>query len=100
MDHCGLSGGQYGVAPGAYVIDFLSYLARWVEEKKAPDVMIGAHLKDTDTTRVTFSGLSTQFPLDPAAVAFTRPVYPYPLNAKYLGKGDPNDAANFGPVKP
>jgi len=39
-------------------------------------------------------------PLDPATpVAFTRPVYPYPLHAKYKGTGDPNDAANFAPVE-
>ena len=29
----------------------------------------------------------------------TRPIYPYPLVAKYKGAGDPNDAANFEPVK-
>ena len=29
----------------------------------------------------------------------TRPIYPYPLVAKYKGTGDQNDAANFEPVK-
>ena len=38
-------------------------------------------------------------PLDPATVIFTRPVYPYPLHAKYKGTGDRNDAANFVPVE-
>jgi hypothetical protein len=31
---------------------------------------------------------------------FTRPIYPYPVRARYQGKGDLNDAANFGPVEP
>jgi hypothetical protein len=40
-------------------------------------------------------------PLDPKIpVAFTRPVYPYPVRAIYKGRGDPNDAANFVPVVP
>ncbi len=32
----------------------------------------------------------------------TRPIYPYPYLAKYTGKGDPKDAANFvqGPARP
>jgi feruloyl esterase len=29
----------------------------------------------------------------------TRPLYPYPMVAKYKGTGDPNDAQNFEPVK-
>jgi hypothetical protein len=41
-----------------------------------------------------------KMPLDPSTpVAFTRPVYPYPLHAKYKGTDDPNDAANFVPVE-
>jgi hypothetical protein len=27
-------------------------------------------------------------------------VYPYPLQAKYKGTGDPDKAENFGPAKP
>ena len=41
-----------------------------------------------------------EFPLNPAHMKFTRPVFPYPLQARYSGRGDPNDAANFRPVKP
>jgi feruloyl esterase len=65
---------------GAEDIDFLSYLEAWVEQGKAPSEMIGAH-RDA-------SGAAT----------FTRPTYPYPLMAKYRGKGDPNAAASFRPV--
>jgi feruloyl esterase len=38
--------------------------------------------------------------IDPARIAFSRPVYPYPLAARYKGSGDPNDAANFQPAMP
>lgn len=34
-----------------------------------------------------------------SATVYTRPVHPYPMVARYLGKGDPNDAANYEPVK-
>ena len=40
------------------------------------------------------------FPPDPAKVDFTRPVYRYPMRAKYLDQGDPKAAASFGPEKP
>ena len=85
MNHCG--GGA-----GASTFDYLSYLEAWVERGQAPDVMIGAHLRDS-------SRAPLKMPPDPASVTFTRPVYPYPLHAKYKGTGDPNDAANFGPVE-
>lgn len=86
MNHC--SGGV-----GAYAIDHLGYLEAWVEESKAPDVMIGAHIEG--------ARYAPEFPLgDATQIAFTRPVYPYPLYAKYKGSGDPNDAVNFIPVDP
>lgn len=86
MNHCG--GGD-----GASNIDYLSYLEAWVERGQAPDVMIGAHIRDS-------SRGPHRMPLDPSTpVTFTRPVYPYPQHARYKGTGNPNDAANFGPVE-
>jgi feruloyl esterase len=75
MGHCG--GGE-----GASRIDFVSYLENWVEKGQAPDVMVGEHI-DTD-----------------GSVKFTRPLYPYPIQAKYKGMGDPNRAESFEPVHP
>lgn len=86
MDHCW--GGD-----GASTIDYLSYLETWVEKKQAPDVLLSAHVKK-DTS------IFGTFPLDPKTVSFTRPVYPYPLRARYKGHGDPNDAANFEAARP
>ena len=85
VDHCW--GGE-----GASVVDVLTYMEAWVEKNQAPDMMMSAHLKaGTDTLN---------WPSDPALIGFTRPVYPYPLQAKYKGMGDPNKAENFGPAKP
>ncbi|MBI4166191.1 MAG: tannase/feruloyl esterase family alpha/beta hydrolase, partial [Acidobacteria bacterium] len=80
---------------GAYAIDYLSYLEDWAEKSQAPDVMIGAHVKEEH-----YTGWDFKLPADPANVTFTRPVYPYPLRAKYKGTGDPNDAGSFKPVGP
>jgi feruloyl esterase len=91
MNHCaGGPGpnnfGGYGQAPGAPQDpqhDVLSALERWVEKGIAPDNIIG-----------------TKFVNDKPAngVAFTRPLCPYPLGARFLG-GNVNDAASFACVK-
>jgi hypothetical protein len=89
MEHC--IGG-----PGATVIDYVSALENWVENGVAPDRLLASHLDEHDTKRQ----VTEKFPLEPAKVTFTRPVYPYPIWAKYKGNGDSRDAANWGPVTP
>lgn len=87
MGHC--IGGD-----GAYAIDYVAYIDAWVEKGQAPDKIIGSHMKldkPADAGRLTF-------PLDPAKIEFSRPVYPYPMKARYSGNGDPKDAASFKPV--
>jgi len=82
---------------GAFAIDYLSYLEAWVERGRAPDVMIGSHVKDYELMGKAFTQL--RLPLDARLpVRFTRPVCSYPLQAKYKGSGDINDAYHFGPV--
>jgi Tannase and feruloyl esterase len=91
MNHC--TGGE-----GAFAVDYLSYIEAWVEKERAPDVLIGAHVPPF---RNGYDGLSLEYPLNPALpVSFTRPVYPFPVLAKYRGNGDPNDAASFAPASP
>jgi hypothetical protein len=116
MNHC--SGGA-----GAYTIDYLSYLEDLVEQGKAPDAMLSSHVSDmwlasqrlpekwmqlaeamgmtlTPEIRAEMAASDLRLPLDATIpVAFTRPVYPYPIRAKYKGAGDPNDAANFVPIE-
>ncbi|MBI4167079.1 MAG: tannase/feruloyl esterase family alpha/beta hydrolase [Acidobacteria bacterium] len=89
MEHC-------GAGDGAFAVDYLSYLEAWVEKGEAPDHLVGSHLRLADPAEA----YNPKFPLDPAKIEFSRPVYPYPTTAKYLGHGNPNDAANFGPAKP
>lgn len=99
MKHCG--GGD-----GASEIDYLSYLENWVEQGRAPNVMIGAHLdqdqfnKTHDMNSPDLATEREKFRSDPHNIKFSRPVYPYPARAEYIGHGDPNDAANFRAVEP
>ncbi len=79
---------------GANAIDYLSYLEAWVEEGRAPDVMIGTHVRSDDPADFV------RAPAKPDAGAFTRPHYPYPAQARYRGTGDPNDHRSFAPVTP
>ncbi len=89
MNHC--LGGE-----GAHAVDYLSYLEAWVEQGKAPDMMLSAHPKPEVTQRQQYGAP----PPTGAQVQFTRPLYPYPMQPKYKGKGDPNDAANYVPQPP
>lgn len=84
-DHC--FGGV-----GAWSIDYLDYLDKWVDQGKSPDVMIGAFFSDNPMDPM-FSK-----PLDMTKAKFTRPVYPFPLRAQYKGTGDPNSASSFKAV--
>ena len=84
--HC--RGGD-GAASG----DFLSYLEAWVEQGQAPDMMIGYHQPEVVTSTEANSSVPDRYD-------FTRPHYPYPLQARYKGSGDPNDYRSFEPVEP
>jgi hypothetical protein len=91
MNHC--TGGE-----GAFAVDYLTYMENWVEKGAAPDVMLAAHVP---THKEGYDGFGLKFPLDPTIpVSFSRPVYPYPLRAKYKGAGEASDAGSFGPVEP
>lgn len=96
MNHC--SGGQ-----GAFAIDYLSALERWVERGEAPEKLIGAHVRTNDLVSADAKEQferRLRFPLDPAYVEFTRPIFPYPSRTKYSGRGDPNNATNFERAEP
>lgn len=74
MGHCG--GGE-----GASNVDYVSYLEDWVEKGRAPDAVVATH-----------NG--------PDGSKFARPVYPYPIQARYKGVGDSASAESFGPARP
>jgi feruloyl esterase len=71
VGHC--SGG-----PGADTIDYLTYLENWVERGDSPDQLLATHYDDVT-----------------GRPAFTRPVFAYPDSARYSGRGDVSDAANW-----
>jgi feruloyl esterase len=83
INHCGGGPGvfNFGGAQAALAHDpehdVVAALDAWVTQKKAPDMLIGSHL-DADKK-----------------VDRTRPLCPYPLEAKYKGAGDINQAASF-----
>ncbi|MCE7003539.1 tannase/feruloyl esterase family alpha/beta hydrolase [Kibdelosporangium philippinense] len=62
--------------------DPLKEMVEWVERGKAPE-------------RVIATGRN-----EAGEVTRTRPVFPYPLQAKYDGSGSVNDASNFVPAPP
>jgi feruloyl esterase len=69
MEHC--TGG-----PGTSQFDPLTALEQWVEQNKAPDQILAAHMSGGHVVR-------------------TRPLCPYPREAKYKGTGSTDEAANF-----
>ena len=62
--------------PGFTQFDALTLLENWVEKGQAPDVMIASRIVNGVAER-------------------SRPVYPYPLLARYSGTGDPKEPASF-----
>lgn len=85
MDHC--SGGE-----GAFAVDWLTPLERWVESGEEPGALAGAH-------PAAVPGAPGAPPAPPSR-PFTRPVCPYPQIPTYVGSGDVADAANFTCMEP
>jgi feruloyl esterase len=69
MGHC--TGGE-----GTSNFDAMAVIEQWVEQKKAPDQIVAAHMTDGKPDR-------------------TRPLCPYPQVSQYKGSGSTDDAANF-----
>jgi feruloyl esterase len=86
MDHC--SGGE-----GAFAVDWLTPLERWVERGEEPGALAAAH-----PPGAPFGPPGA--PRAPASAPFTRPVCPYPQVPTYRGDGDVTDAASFECVEP
>jgi feruloyl esterase len=59
----------------------LTLLENWVEKGQGPDVLIASRAINGVTER-------------------SRPIYPYPMLAKYSGKGNPKEASSFVPDNP
>jgi feruloyl esterase len=86
MDHC--SGGE-----GAFAVDWLTPLERWVERGEEPGALAAAH-----PPAAPFGPPGA--PPAPASTPFTRPACPYPQVPTYRGSGDFTDAASFECLEP
>jgi feruloyl esterase len=75
VNHCG--GG-----PGADRFDMIGAITDWVENGRAPRNLTASKVDGTGHVR------------------FTRPLCEYPKYPRYIGYGDPNDAASFQCVRP
>ncbi len=86
MSHCGGGEGPNVFGNGAAVPDatpsndVVMAMDRWVVKKVAPKKIIATHYVDNNPTK---------------GVQYTRPLCPYPQQARYNGTGDPNSAASF-----
>jgi feruloyl esterase len=70
-----------GGGPGFTESDSMALLENRVEKGEPPDKLIAGRMLN-------------------GAVERTRPVFPYPVLARYSGKGDPKGAARFVPFDP
>ncbi|QGN55848.1 tannase/feruloyl esterase family alpha/beta hydrolase [Novosphingobium sp. Gsoil 351] len=85
------------VGGGAETVDYLSYLEAWVERGEVPEVLLAGKYREL----ARFAGPVTYASyLRPDNVEFSRPVYPYPVQARYSGKGDVRQAGNWKPFAP
>jgi hypothetical protein len=98
--------GHCGNGDGANQVDILSPLMAWVELHQDPKVIVAGRPASAASPGgggpQTLPGAPPAYP--PYAEAdlateYTRPVFPFPNVARYTGKGDPNDRANYKAVK-
>lgn len=70
-----------GLGPGFTEFDSFTALENWVEKGIAPDKLVVSRRNNTTAER-------------------SRPVYPYPVQARYSGRGDPTRPESFEPFDP
>ena len=94
VGHC-----DFGGLAGADVldgVDDLRVLEAWREQGQAPASLTAYRLRKYEGTG---SFWPQRTPPDPANVAFSRPLFPYPQVARFKAAGNPDAAASFGPAK-
>lgn len=89
VSHCG--GGD-----GYNEIDLLSPLMAWTELGRAPDKIVTGKPAGR---RFGPPGAPGPIASPLEKLVATRPVYAYPAIPRYVGKGDPNDAASYASVR-
>ncbi|KJH70987.1 hypothetical protein UH38_15085 [Aliterella atlantica CENA595] len=90
--HC-----QGGTGPSR--VDWLAPIVAWVEQGTPPTKIIASQTT-ADSASGGFSNPTEGSTGSNAKIVRTRPIFPYPMQAKYNGKGSMDDAANFVGVMP
>ncbi|BAU13003.1 hypothetical protein LEP3755_35390 [Leptolyngbya sp. NIES-3755] len=80
-------------------LSYLTPIVTWVEQGKAPTQLIATQTT-TNSASGGFSNPTEGASTNNAKVIRTRPIFPYPMQARYSGKGSVDDAANFVGVMP
>lgn len=90
--HC-----QGGTGPSH--VDFLTAIVAWVEQGAPPTQIIASQTAD-DSASGGFSNPTQRSTSSNTTIVRTRPIFPYPMQARYIGRGSIDDAANFVAVMP
>lgn len=90
--HC-----QGGTGPSR--VDWLTPIVAWVEQGTPPTKIIASQTA-ADSASGGFSNPTERATSSNATIIRTRPIFPYPMQARYNGKGSIDDAANFVGVMP
>ena len=90
--HC-----QGGTGPSR--VDWLAPLVAWVEQGTPPTKIVASQTGD-DSVSGGFSNPTERSTSSNATIVRTRPIFPYPMQARYSGRGSIDDAANFVGVMP
>lgn len=90
--HC-----QGGTGPSR--VDWLTLIVAWVEQDTPPTKIIASQTAD-DSASGGFSNPTERSTSSNATIVRTRPIFPYPMQARYSGRGSIDDAVNFVGVMP
>jgi feruloyl esterase len=100
MGHCSGGEGPWSIGAGGGPRDgehdFLTALENWVEQGIEPKRVIGGHLEGGAPGQGNPNGGAGA----PAKPDFTRPICAFPATARFSGKGDAADAANYSCAAP
>jgi len=66
--------------PGPDIVDWIKVITNWVEKNEAPERIVASKVKNSQ-------------------IVMTRPIYPFPKNVVYDGKGDPRFESSFILIK-
>lgn len=92
MYHC-----QGGTGPSQ--VDWLTPIVAWVEQGTPPTQVIASQMSNNSASG-GFADPTQGSTGSTATVVRARPIFPYPLQARYSGRGSIDDATNFIGVMP